>query len=93
VLECYDIATGERELSLPLPSGSKLTDVDGGVAVLQSGKAIILLRLADGRSYALPNHAQLADLEAPGLYYSYTSRKEGRVVLVPRADVERQLGS
>jgi hypothetical protein len=91
-IEAFDVGTGARQLSLPLPAGYKLGDVDGGVAVLRSEKAIMLLRLSDGRSFTVPNHARLADLEPPGLYYSYTSGKQGRLVFMPRAEVERRLG-
>ena len=96
VLEVYDAATGAGELQRPLPSGYSLTDVDGGIAVLQSRSTIMLLRLADGRSITLmPGRGPvLADLEPPGLYYSYaTAGGEGRVVLMNRADVLRRLGS
>jgi hypothetical protein len=93
-LEMYDVQSGARQLQRTLPRDYELTDVDGGIAVLQ-GKKSMLLRLEDGRSYTLPNHAQtqLADLEPPGLYYSYaTASGEGRVVLMPRAEIVRHLG-
>lgn len=94
VLEVYDPATGAGELQRPLPGGYALTDVDGGIAVLQSKDTIMLLRLADGRSFTLaPGHGpRRADLEPPGLYYSYaTASGEGRVVLMLRAEVARRL--
>jgi hypothetical protein len=64
VLEVYDVATGARELSRPLPTGYKLADVDGGIAMLRRAETIMLLRLAAGRG------PRFADLEPPGLYYS-----------------------
>jgi Tol biopolymer transport system component len=91
VLESYDIASGAREGSRRLPSGYRLTDVDGGVAVLRSDTSVMLLSLANGRSYTLPHGADLADLEPPGLYYSYPTG-EGRVVFMPRVEVLRRLG-
>ena len=94
VLEAYDVATGALELSRPLPSGFRLADVDGGVAVLLSTDKIMLLRLADGRSLTLApgREPTLADLEPPGLYYSYaTSDGGGRLVFVPRSEILGQL--
>jgi WD40 repeat protein len=92
VLEVYDVDTGASKFQRPLPAGYRLVDADGGVAVLKSTGGIVLLRLANGRSYTLPNHARLADLEAPGLYYSYAKGKEGRLVFVSRAEIARRLG-
>jgi hypothetical protein len=94
VLEAYDVATGALQLSRPLPSGFRLADVDGGIAVLLSTDSVMLLRLADGRSMTLHRGQEptLADLEPPGLYYSYaTGDGGGRVVFVPRADLLGQL--
>ncbi len=94
VLEVYDVATGKSQLQRPLPAGYRLTDVDGGIAVLRKDDTIMLLRLDDGRSFTLtPGRGhRFAELEAPGLYYSYaTATGEGRVEFMPRADVERRL--
>ena len=94
-LEAYDVATGARQLSRPVPAGFLLTDVDGGVAILVSGDTVMLLRLADGRSFALNpgSGPTLADLEPPGLSYSYAAPDgTGRVVFMPRAEVDRRLG-
>ncbi len=96
VLEVYDAVTGAAVLQRPLPTGYALTEVDGGIAVLQHAGTILLLRLADGRSLKLTpaRGPVLADLEEPGLYYSYAAPKgQGRLVFLPRADLERQLGS
>ncbi len=95
VLEAYDVATGAGELQRPLPTGYDLADVDGGIAVLLKDDTIMLLRLADGRSLTLaPGRGPaLAELEPPGLYYSYaTADGGGRVVFLPRAEVLRRLG-
>jgi hypothetical protein len=94
LLEVYDVQSGARQLQRSLPRGYELADVDGGIAVLRGGAGTTrLLRLADGRSYTVPNRAGLADLEPPGLYYSYTTAAgEGRVVFVPRTDIVRRLG-
>lgn len=94
-LESYDVATGARDASQPFPAGYQLADVDGGIAVLRRAGTVTLLRLADGRSLTLAHGdgPMFADLEPPGLYYSYeTADGGGRVVFVPRSDVVSQLG-
>ena len=51
---------------------------------------LMLLRLDDGRSSMLTPGAGpvLADLEPPGLYYSYTTKDGGgRAVFVPRSEL------
>jgi dipeptidyl aminopeptidase/acylaminoacyl peptidase len=90
-LEVYDVGTGARELSRLLPAGFRLADVDGGIAALTSAGTVELMRLDDGRSFTLPGgEPTLADLEPPGLYYSYaTGDGGGRVVFVPRAELFR----
>jgi hypothetical protein len=95
VLEVYDVATGAGDSQRPLPAGFSLVDVDGGIAVLERGTTIMLLRLIDGRTWTLSPGSDpvFADLESPGLYYSYTAADGGgRVALMPRAEVEQQLG-
>jgi len=89
VLEVYDVATGARVLSRPVPVGFRLVDVDGGVAVLLNSTAITLLRLDDGGSRTLsPGGAPvLAELEPAGLYYSNRVGDDGRVVFVPRSEL------
>jgi Tol biopolymer transport system component len=95
VLEVYDITTGMGELQRALPGGYALTDVDSGIAVLKREDRVMVMRLDDGRSFTLsPGKSPvLAELEEPGLYYSYaTEDGSGRVVLLPRAEVVRRLG-
>jgi Tol biopolymer transport system component len=93
-LEVYDVATGSRVSTRPMPTGYRLADADGGIAVLLRAGAVMLLRLDDGRSYTLAPGGEpaLADLEGPGLYYSYaTGDGGGRVAFLPRAQVLRRL--
>jgi hypothetical protein len=90
VLEVYDVATGMGVAQQPLPAGYALLDVDGGIAVLRHEESVMLLSLADGRSRTLTPGAGpvLADLEPPGLYYSYSMPDgSGRVVFVPRSQL------
>jgi WD40 repeat protein len=94
-IESYDVATGVQELTRALPAGYELVDVDGGIAVLRRTESVILVRLVDGASLTLaPGQGPvLADLEPPGLYYSYaTDEGGGRAVFVPRAEVLRRIG-
>ena len=94
-IESYDVASGAQELSRPIPAGYQLTDVDGGIAVLRRPESVILLRLGDGASLTLtPGEGHvLADLEGPGLYYSFaTEDGGGRVVFIPRSELLQRLG-
>ena len=94
-LDVYDVASGARVLTGPLPAGYRLTDVSDGIAVLRRGRRILVLRLRDGHSLLLwPERGPVqAEIEAPGLYYSYaTPDGRGRLELVPTAELERQLG-
>jgi hypothetical protein len=76
----------------------RLEDVQNGLAVYELGRSIHLLRLSDGRDVVFrtpaegPVHAQL---EAPGLFYSYrlsSSTMPGRVAFVPFATLLARLG-
>lgn len=94
-IESYEVASGTPEFSRPIPAGYQLTDVDGGIAVLRRTESAVLVRLGDGASLTLtPGPGPvLADLESPGLYYSYaTEDGGGRVVFVPRSELLQQLG-
>ena len=75
--------------SLPRPSGFELSNVDGGIALLRHEETMMLLRLADGRSRTLDTGRgpRLGELEAPGLYFSYSTGAEGRLVFIPREDL------
>ena len=89
-LDVYDVVSGAPVVQRPLPSGYALLDADGGVAVLRRESSILLLRLEDGRATTLTRGAEpvFADLEAPGLYYSYaTPEGSGRVVFIPRSEL------
>jgi hypothetical protein len=95
-LEVYDATTGAALQQQQLPVGYVLSDVDGGVALLRHGREIYLLRLVDGASFRLaPSGGPvLADLEDTGLYYSYsTSKGAGRLVFVPRSELDGRLGA
>lgn len=76
----------------------RLEDVQDGLVVYELGRAIHLLLLEDGRDVVFatpasgPVHAQL---EAPGLFYSYrlaASTMPGRVAFTPFAALLARLG-
>jgi hypothetical protein len=91
-IERYGVQSGTLEASRSIPSGYKLADVDGGIAVLRRPTAIRLLRLEDGRSLTIERRGPMfGDLEPPGLYYSYAVGKTGRVGFLPRAELMRRL--
>jgi hypothetical protein len=71
------------------PAALRLADYQNGVAVYVAGRTVHLLRLSDRRDVTIrapgvgPVHAQL---EPPGLFYSYSPvASRGRVVFVPLA--------
>ena len=89
-LDVYDVISGQAVVQRPLPTGYALLDADGGVAVMRRQQTIMLLRLDDGRSATISPGADPvhADLEPPGLYYSYTTKDGGgRVVFVARSEL------
>jgi WD40 repeat protein len=95
LIEVYDVATGAGLLQRPLPSGYTLEDVDGGIALLRRAGTFLVLRLGDGRSFTLaPGRAPVAaELEPLGLYFSHaTAAGGGRVVFMPRSEVDQKLG-
>jgi hypothetical protein len=91
-LEVYDVGNSRRLHSWPLTDW-RLADADGDLAVLVRPGALLAIRLSDGRrrAFATPNAAiPLADLERPGLFYSYNVQRgvyRGRIVFVPVRDL------
>jgi WD40 repeat protein len=97
-LASYDVATG-RPLATWQLRGRKprLAGVAGGLAAYVNGKAVHVLRLADGRAttIAVPAGPVEADLTSRGLFYAYRvagGRRHGRVVFVPRARLLARFG-
>lgn len=89
-LEEYSIATGELVKTLPAPPGSRLADVDGGLAALVSRSEVTVLRLTDGasRTFRIRGaRAAGADLEPAGLFHAWSLAPGGRVLFVPRAEL------
>jgi Tol biopolymer transport system component len=93
-LEIYDTNAGGLLEQRPLLPGTVLDGSAGGVAVLRRGAVVTALRLDDGRAVTFTPCAGpvLAAIGGAGLFYSYrTSGREGRLVLVPRKQLERRL--
>jgi hypothetical protein len=95
-IDVYDVASGAHLLrTSPPPAGYFLWDISGGIAVLQHGRRVLVLRLRDGHSFLLwPKRGPVqAEIEPPGLYLAYpTADGRGRLELVPYAELERRLG-
>jgi Tol biopolymer transport system component len=95
-LEIYDTHAGGLLEQRPLLPGTVLDGSAGGVAVMRHGAVVTALRLGDGREVTFAPCAGpvLAAIGDAGLYYSYrTTGREGRLVLVPRRELERRLAS
>jgi FG-GAP-like repeat/WD40-like Beta Propeller Repeat len=95
-LEIYDASTGGLLQQRPLLPGTVLDGSAGGVAVLRHGAVVTALRLGDGRAvtFTLCAGPVRAAIGSAGLYYSFrTPEREGRLVLVPRQELERRLAS
>ena len=96
-LAVFETETGQLLRTLPV-AGGKLVDVHGSVAVYLDGRVVHLVDLRTGRDVSIrpPGtgivHAQI---EGPGLVYSYTRRLRGfagHVTFVPTAKVRRLFG-
>jgi WD40 repeat protein len=94
-----DAATGKPLRAWPLPSpASKVTlqDLHEGTAVYVSGPKINLVRLSDGKRavIAVPGQGVVrAQLEAPGLFYTYFSEGSGHIALIPTAQLSARFGT
>jgi hypothetical protein len=83
-----NVRTGSVEHRWRLSARARLEDLDGGWLVYVVGTTFHFLRLVDGHNVAVPLgrvattvHAQL---EPPGLFYSWETDGEGVVAFVPR---------
>jgi dipeptidyl aminopeptidase/acylaminoacyl peptidase len=86
-LDVYETRRGRRLRSWPL-RGWRLADAYGDLAVLARPGDVQVIRLSDGRrrTFATPNASiPLADLERPGLFYSYNLQRgayRGRILFI-----------
>jgi hypothetical protein len=87
-LEVYDPGSGTFVKTIRVSGRSPvLRDVHGGIAVYVSGADVHSVRLSDGKDVAIhvPGSRPDAQIEGPGLFYSYNVAAKGRVVFVSHA--------
>jgi hypothetical protein len=99
-----DLSTGALLRSWKVPGQARLEDISGGLVVYLVGRQIHLRRIGNGRDRVVPLPAGarepvLAQLEAPGLVYSWAARvdsdgvvTESRVAFAPLKRVEALFG-
>jgi hypothetical protein len=94
-----DAGTGKTLRSWPLPSPAskvRLQDLHKGIAVYVSGRKITLVRLSDGKQAVITAPGQgmvRAQLETPGLFYTYFADGAGHIALIPRAQLSPRFGT
>jgi len=106
-LELYNVSSGRLVKTISVAAGSRLRDLQNGLAVYVSKLKVHVLRLSDKRgvTYSPPGKGTVdAQIEPSGLFYSYNTKSEvylmrfpntkspGRVVFVPYAKVLKELG-
>jgi hypothetical protein len=89
-LEIFDARTGAAVRTLPVAAGASKLDVYAGVAAYAVGRAVHVLRLADGKEVVLaaaPRAIVGLEIEAPGIVYAYDTVKGikdvGNLAFVP----------
>ncbi len=87
----YDPVSGEQKRALRATAGAIPADLDRGLLVYTVGRAVHVLRLADGRqrTFTTPRGTEYprAQIEPSGLFYSYQVKREGRVRFVPFGEI------
>lgn len=97
-LELYNVNSGLLVKTIPLAAGSVLRDLQSGLAVYLVGRKVHVLRLSDGAGLTIspPGTGSVdAQIESPGLYYSYNYKNvadHGRIAFLPFATVLKKLG-
>jgi hypothetical protein len=89
-VEIFNARTGAAVRTLPVAAGASKLDVYGGVAAYAVGRAVHVLRLADGKDAVLaaaPRAIAGLEIEAPGIVYAYNTVKGikdvGNLAFVP----------
>lgn len=94
----FDPVSGEQRRVFAAPGRAIAADVERGLLVYTVGRAVYVLRLADGhlRVFVAPVVKERGDLYPPdvhaqiepsGLFYSYPVRRRGRVRFVPFGEI------
>jgi hypothetical protein len=83
----YDPVSGQQKRAFAAQPGAFPADVERGLLVYTLGRVVHVVRLADRRQrkFDTPRGSEyvLAQIERPGLFYSYQVGSEGRVRFVP----------
>jgi len=94
-LEVFNVATGGRVATWPVPSAAHSLDLQDGVATFASGRDVVALDTGSGRSAVMARgSAPIAgvQIEAPGLVYAWTSGRNGVARLVTTRAIDLALG-
>jgi hypothetical protein len=94
-LSVFDARSGRLEHFWRLPKGARgPVDIRYGVAVVTAGRSVLGIRLATGRTAVLLHapRSVRAQIEGPGVAYTYNLGGHGFVGFVPLAQIERRLG-
>jgi hypothetical protein len=96
-LALYNASSGAFVKTVRVERYVVLRDLQNGLAVYLTGRRIHVLRLSDGKRFALtpPGKGFVdAQIEAPGLFYAYNMAKgirRGRIAFIPRSKVVKRL--
>jgi len=89
-VEIFDTRTGAAVRTLPVAAGASKLDVYSGVAAYAVGRAVHVLRLADGKDVVLvaaPRAIAGLEIEASGIVYAYNTvrgiKDVGNLAFVP----------
>jgi hypothetical protein len=99
-LELYDTAMGAHLRTIALPPGKpapELRDLESGLAVYVRGTTVHVVRVSDGKELRIAAGGEApvdAQLEGPGLFYSYNlprASAHGRIVFLPFSELAKGL--
>lgn len=93
-LEVLDATTGRHLQTWPAPTEARGTlDVHFGVAVIPVGRQVLAISLETGRRFVAASAPAPVDaeIEAPGVAYTYSANGRGTVKFIPFARLEQAL--
>jgi hypothetical protein len=93
-VEVFDTRTGRRTRVWSVPRGAAGIDVYFGIAVLAVGRRVIAVELGTGKRAVLAHAptAVRAEIDAPGVVYSYNVGGRGALQYMTLTHVETALG-
>jgi hypothetical protein len=95
-IDVYDLASGMRTLSRPLPAATTAAvSVRFDIATVSSGRSVYAIRLADGRTATIARTPgrPLARIGDAGIAYAWNSAGRGTVEFVPMHTVQALLAA